>query len=175
VIAMTTAGRIAEEFYTEDISTGASNDIKQMTRMARKMVCEWGESERLGMVEYGEHEDYVFLGREMSRAREYSEATAQDIDREVRSIVDEAYARAKGIIIQHRAKIEKIAKGLLEYETLDASHIKEIMDFGEIRNPPKIESAPPPLPPPPTTASPNAPESSGADLPDGGFPAPAPA
>jgi cell division protease FtsH len=91
---MTTAGRIAEEFYTEDISTGASNDIKQMTRMARKMVCEWGESERLGMVEYGEHEDYVFLGREMSRAREYNEATAQDIDREVRSIVDEAYARA---------------------------------------------------------------------------------
>ena len=67
-------------------------------------------SDRLGMVEYGGHEDYVFLGREMSRAREYSEATAQDIDREVRRIVDEAYARAKSIILQHRDKIEKSPK-----------------------------------------------------------------
>jgi cell division protease FtsH len=149
LIAVTAAGRIAEELYTQDLSTGASNDIKQMTRLARKMVCEWGMSERLGMVEYGEHEDYVFLGRDISRARDYSESTAQEIDREVRRLVDEAYSRAKNVILQHREKVEIIAKALLEYETLDGDHIRDILQHGEMRNPPSIRPKPPKAEPPP--------------------------
>ena len=90
-------GRVAEEIVFGDVTNGARGDIQQATRLARKMVCEWGMSEKLGMVEYGEHEDYVFLGRDISRARDYSEATAQEIDREVRKLVDDAYERAKKI------------------------------------------------------------------------------
>ena len=101
-----------------------------MTRLARKMVCEWGMSDTLGMVEYGEHEDYVFLGRDITRSRDYSESTAQEIDREVRRLVDDAYNRAKKIILENRAKLEVIAKALLEFETLDAAHIKEIIANG---------------------------------------------
>jgi cell division protease FtsH len=149
LIAVTAAGRIAEELYTQDLSTGASNDIKQMTRLSRKMVCEWGMSERLGMVEYGEHEDYVFLGRDISKQRDYSEATAQEIDREVRRLVDEAYSRAKNLILQHREKVEIIAKALLEYETLDGDHIRDILEHGEMRNPPSIRPNPPKTEPPP--------------------------
>lgn len=152
LLAVTSAGRIAEELYTQDVSNGAAGDIKQMTRLSRKMVCEWGMSDRLGMVEYGEHEDYVFLARDMSRARDYSESTAQEIDREVRRLVDEAYGRAKEIITANRSALEAIAKALLEYETLDAEQIKDIIEHGEMRNPPtpppKQSSTPPPIPQP---------------------------
>jgi cell division protease FtsH len=175
MIAMTAGGRIAEEIFVQDFTTGASNDIKQMTRLARKMVCEWGMSEKLGMVEYGEHEDHVFLARDMGRARDYSEATAQEIDREVRRIVDEAYARAKDLIMTHRDKVELIAKALLEYETLDGEQVKEIIETGTMKNPPHKEKAPPPLPPPPTDAVPEPAEPKSPDFPSGGFPAPAPA
>jgi len=144
VIAMTAAGRIAEELFTKDLSTGASNDIKQMTRLARKMVCEWGMSDKMGMVEYGEHEDYVFLGRDINKSRDYSEATAQEIDREVRRLVDEGYARARDIIQTHRDKVEKIAKALLEFETLEGGHIREIVEHGDLLNPPT--STPPASP-----------------------------
>jgi cell division protease FtsH len=151
LLAVTAAGRIAEELYTQDVSNGAAGDIKQMTRLSRKMVCEWGMSDRLGMVEYGEHEDYVFLARDMSRSRDYSESTAQEIDREVRRLVDEAYSRAKQIITENRSKLEAIAKALLEYETLDADQIKDILEHGEMRNPPSIppkQPTPPPIPQP---------------------------
>lgn len=174
-IAVTAAGRIAEELFTGDFSTGASGDIKQMSRMARKMVCEWGMSEKLGMVEYGEHEDHVFLARDMGRSRDYSEATAQEIDREVRLLVDEGYARAKDLIMQHRDKVELIAKALLEYETLDGEQVKEIIETGMMKNPPLKEKAPPPLPPPPTDAVPDSTEPIKPEFPQGGFPAPAPA
>ena len=135
-IAMTAAGRIAEELYTKDLSTGASSDIKQMTRLARKMVCEWGMSERLGMVEYGEHEDHIFLARDMNKSHNYSESTAQEIDREVRRLVDEAYARAKDLIMSNRDKIEIIANALLEFETLSGDQVKDIVKTGKMSNPP---------------------------------------
>lgn len=174
-LAVTAAGRVAEELYSQDISNGAAGDIKQMTRLARKMVCEWGMSDKLGMVEYGEHEDHVFLARDMNRARDFSEATAQEIDREVRLLVDEAYARAKKVVHENRDKLELIAKGLLEYETLDAQHIRDIIEFGEIKNPPRKHKEPPPLPPEPVNAAPEPPESIKPELPPGGMPAPAPA
>jgi cell division protease FtsH len=100
------------------------------------MVCEWGMSEKMGMVEYGEHEDYVFLGRDISRARDYSEATAEQIDGEVRKLIDDAYQTAKRTLMAHRQTLEVIAKALLEYETLDGVQIKEIMEHGRLVNPP---------------------------------------
>src|SRR5438046_3010078 len=100
------------------------------------MVCEWGMSEKMGMVEYGEHEDYVFLGRDISRARDYSEATAEQIDKEVRKLIDDAYETAKTTLVTHRASLEAVAKALLEYETLDGPQIREIMEHGRLLNPP---------------------------------------
>jgi cell division protease FtsH len=175
LLAVTAAGRVSEELFTKDVSNGAAGDIKQMTRLARKMVCEWGMSDALGMVEYGEHEDYVFLARDMTRSRDYSESTAMEIDREVRRLVDEAYNRAKKIILENRDKLEVIAKALLVYETLDAAQIKEIIQHGELRNPPRKEKAPPPLPPPPADTVPGSPEPIKPGLPPGGLAAPAPA
>jgi len=130
------AGRVAEEIVFGDVTSGARGDIKMATGLARKMVCEWGMSEKLGMVEYGEHEDYVFLGRDISRARDYSEATAQEIDREVRKLCDDAYQRARKIVVENREKLETIARALLEYETLDGVHIRDIIKHGRMLNPP---------------------------------------
>ena len=94
-LSSTMGGRVAEEIVFGDVTNGARGDIKQATGIARRMVCEWGMSEKMGMVEYGEHEDYVFLGRDISRARDYSEATAEQIDREVRKLIDDAYTRPR--------------------------------------------------------------------------------
>jgi cell division protease FtsH len=136
-------GRVAEELIFGDVTSGASGDIRMATGTARKMVCEWGMSERLGMVEYGEHEDYVFLGRDISRARAYSEATAQEIDREVKRLCDDAYQKALKLLTQRKEALVAIAKALLEYETLDGTQIREIIDNGRLMNPP------PPIPPQP--------------------------
>ncbi|PYL65853.1 MAG: cell division protein FtsH [Verrucomicrobia bacterium] len=136
-------GRVAEEIIFGDVTNGAAGDIKMATAMARKMVCEWGMSEKLGMVEYGDHEDYVFLGRDISRARDYSEATAEEIDHEVRRLLDEAYQKAKQTLLANRAKLEVIAKALLEYETLDGSQIKEIIEHGRLLKPPPSATPPP--------------------------------
>jgi cell division protease FtsH len=129
-------GRVAEEIIFGDVTNGASGDIKMATNVARRMVCEWGMSETLGMVEYGEHEDYVFLGRDISRSRDYSEATAEQIDREVRKLIDDAYAKATQMLTDHRDKLEIIAKALLEYETLDGSQVRDIIEHGRMSNPP---------------------------------------
>jgi cell division protease FtsH len=142
-LVVSMGGRVAEEIVFGDVTSGARGDIQMATRLARKMVCEWGMSEKMGMVEYGEHEDYVFLGRDISRARDYSEATAEQIDTEVRKLVDDAYARAKGILVQNREKLEVIAKALLEFETLDGVQIREVIEHGRLINPP-------PGPPPPS-------------------------
>lgn len=173
-MAVIMGGRIAEEMFTCDISNGAAGDIKQATSLARRMVCEWGMS-RLGMISFSDNNDYVFLAKEVSRSREYSEATAQEIDKEVKRIIDEAYHRAKELLEKHRAKVEVIAKGLLEYETLDAKHILEILEFGEIRTPPVNTPKPPPAPPEPADAPTKPPGKPDRDLPPDGLPEPAPA
>ena len=152
-LAVKMGGRVAEEIVFGDVTNGAAGDIKMATAMARKMVCEWGMSEKLGMVEYGEHEDYVFLGRELTRNRDYSEATAEEIDREVRRLLDDAYQTAKQTLLANRENLDAIAKNLLEYETLDGMQIKELIQFGELKNPPPTigpESGPkmPPEKPP---------------------------
>ncbi len=143
-LAVTMGGRVAEEIVFGDVTNGASGDIRQATSMARRMVCEWGMSDELGMVEYGDGDGPVFLARDMGRTRNYSEATAQRIDIEVKRLIDEAYARAKELLLQHRDKLDAIAKALLEFETLDRGHIEDIMEHGEMRNPPPSPAPPPP-------------------------------
>jgi cell division protease FtsH len=142
-LAVSMGGRVAEEIVFGDVTNGARGDIKMATAIARRMVCEWGMSEKMGMVEYGDHEDYVFLGRDISRARDYSEATAEEIDHEVRKLLDDAYQLARQTLLAHRDKLEVIAKALLEYETLDGSQIKEIVEHGRLINPPPSITPPP--------------------------------
>ena len=97
-----------------DVTSGASGDIRMATNLAKRMVCEWGMSEALGMVEYGDNEEHVFLAKDISRPRNYSEATAQKIDHEIKRLIDEAYATAKRILTENRDKLESVAKALLE-------------------------------------------------------------
>ena len=135
-IAMAMAGRIAEELVSGDISTGASGDINQATHLARNMVCQWGMSDKVGMVQYGSDNDNVFLGRDFAAKKDYSEKTAQEIDEEVRRIITEAYNRSKQLIETNRDKLEMIANALLEYETLDGSQVEDIIRTGTFTPPP---------------------------------------
>lgn len=136
-IAGVMGGRIAEEVVLGDCTSGASNDIKQATYLARHMVTEWGMSERIGMVNVSGHEEHMFLGRDLFKGREVSEQTAREIDEEVRLIIDNCYAKAKEIIISERDKLVALAEALLEYETLDAAEIDEIFTTGKLANPPR--------------------------------------
>jgi cell division protease FtsH len=144
MIAVTMAGRIAEEVVSDDISTGATGDIQQATQLARAMVTQWGMSEKLGMVQYGENNEYVFLGREMIRSKDYSERTAQEIDHEVKRLIDEGFQVAKGIIDGNRDKLEMIANCLLEYETLEGFQVEEIVRTGKFTPPPPAPEVGPP-------------------------------
>jgi cell division protease FtsH len=128
------AGRIGEKVVTGDVSNGASSDIKQATRMARQMVCEWGMSD-LGPIAYNENSDTIFLGREISRNQTHSDETARRIDEAVSKIVSEQYARAEKIIADHAEAHRKIAEALLEHETLDGVHVMEILKTGSIQTP----------------------------------------
>ncbi len=175
-IAMIMGGRIAEEIVSQDISTGAAMDIQQGTKIARAMVCEYGMSDKLGMVQYGDHDEYVFLGREMGRSKVYSEDTAREIDSEIKRIIDEQYKIAKDLITQNIDKLELIAKSLLEYETLEGAQVEEIVRTGRLTPPPPptnvdpLHGAPAGTPLPEAPAKPTPPK-----LPPGlGNPAPAP-
>ena len=119
-----------------------------------------------GMVEYGENQGEVFLARDISRDRNYSEATAQKIDGEIKRVIDRAYADAKRILLEKRDKLELIAQALLEYETLDASHIMDLIEYGEMRNPP-TSPRPPSLPDEPPQKA-KAPKADGAQEDDDG-------
>ena len=143
-IAIGVAGRIAEELVLHDISNGASGDIRQVTKIARHMVCDWGMSP-LGMVAYGESNDTVFLGREITRNQHYSEETARKIDAEVTRIINEQYKRATEVISTHRNALDKIAEALLEFETIEGKHVMEILKTGAISSP-VIRELPPALP-----------------------------
>jgi len=175
-IIMAMGGRIAEEYVTDDVSSGASMDIQQATELAKAMVMHWGMSEKLGHVLYGEAQEYVFLGRDMMRTKEYSEATAEAIDFEVKRIVDESYTTATELIAAHRAKLEIIATNLLEYETLSGAQVEDIIRTGNFSPPPKppenvspMMGAPAGTPLPETPVKPTPPK-----LPGLGTPAPAP-
>ncbi len=126
-IAMMMGGRAAEELVLESQTTGAGNDIERSTEIARKMVCEWGMSEKLGPLTFGKKEEQIFLGREFAQHRDYSEDTARLIDDEIRKIVTQSYERAKGIIRQNMATLHRLANTLLDKEVLDGNQIDRIM------------------------------------------------
>ncbi len=127
-------GRVSEEVVFDDITSGASQDIKMATEIARHMVCDWGMS-GMGPVAYGENQDHIFLGKEITRDQNYSEKTAQHIDSEIYKIIDAQHKRSTELITERREALEKIAQALLEYETLEGKHVYEIIEFGEIRSP----------------------------------------
>ncbi|HSY54267.1 MAG TPA: ATP-dependent zinc metalloprotease FtsH [Opitutaceae bacterium] len=170
-LATTSGGRIAEDLVMDDITSGAAMDIKQMTTIARHMVCDWGMSS-LGPVAYGENQDTVFLGREITRSQNYSEETARKIDAEIQRIINEQYERARQIIIERREALDKVAAALIEYETIEGRHVLEILQFGEIRSP-VLPATPPKLEGKPTAKKPS--EKSATEPLTPGSAAPAPA
>lgn len=126
-IAILMGGRVAEEVALQNMTTGAGNDIERATDLARKMICEWGMSEKLGPLTFGKKEQEIFLGREISQHRDYSESTAIEIDNEVRRVVTENYERAKHIIQTNFSALKALAEALLEKESLDAPEIEKII------------------------------------------------
>jgi len=126
-------GRVAEEVALDDITSGARSDIKQATDLARKMVCEWGMTETMGPLAYGEKEEHIFLGREIDKHVEYSEQTAQKIDEEVRKLIDAAYAKAKNLILENRDKLEAITQALIEFEVIDGEEVTALINGEKIR------------------------------------------
>ncbi|MFH0937732.1 MAG: ATP-dependent zinc metalloprotease FtsH [Planctomycetota bacterium] len=146
-IKMMYGGRIAEYMFTGDITTGAKNDIDQASALVRRMVCEWGMSEKLGPIKYGEHEEDVFLGREMASRQMHSDATAIAIDEEVRQIIDQCYRAADEILQQKRDEIELIAKTLMEHEVLNGEELKMLLTSGKLtKREPGKQVTPRPLP-----------------------------
>ena len=134
-LAVAMGGRIAEEiiFGPSKVTTGASSDISMATNIARKMVTEWGMSDKLGPLAYGENEQEIFLGHSVTQKKNISENTAQEIDKEVRKIVDEAYKKARLIIKKNITQLHRLAKGLLHYETLTGDEIKDIIKGKKIK------------------------------------------
>jgi len=150
-ISVMFGGRIAEEVFMKQMTTGASNDFERATDLARQMVTQWGMSDKLGPMVYGENEGEVFLGRSVTTHKNMSEKTMQTVDAEVRRIVDEQYAIARKLIEANKDKIEAMTQALLEWETIDSDQINDIMEG----RPPR-----PPKPPQSTTSSSTSGESS---------------
>ena len=126
-IAVLLGGRAAEELMMNHMTTGAGNDIERATDLARKMVCEWGMSEKLGPLTFGKKQEEIFLGREISQHRDYSEETAIMIDNEVKRLVMENYDRAKNLLKDNINTLKALAEALLEKEVLDGPEIEEII------------------------------------------------
>jgi cell division protease FtsH len=129
-IASLFGGRLAEEiiFGADSVTTGAQNDIKRATDIARNMVTKWGLSEKLGPLAYGEEDGEVFLGHTVTQHKNISDQTAHDIDEEVRHFIDSGYMRAKEILESHMDKLHMMADALMKYETIDSDQIKDIME-----------------------------------------------
>jgi cell division protease FtsH len=127
VIAVRLAGRMAEKLFTDDISNGAADDLKKATHLARRMVCQWGMSENLGPMTFSQAEDHVFLGREMTKQRDYSEETARRIDVEVKNLLTQQEQRVAKLLQENRDLLQKLASALLENETLEKQQIIEIL------------------------------------------------
>ncbi|CAG9933727.1 ATP-dependent zinc metalloprotease FtsH [Candidatus Nitrotoga arctica] len=161
-LAVLFGGRIAEEIFMHQMTTGASNDFERATEMARRMVTQWGMSEALGTMVYGENEGEVFLGRSVTTHKNVSEATMQKVDEEIRRIIDQQYALARGLIEANRDKVEAMAKALLEFETLDSDQLDDIM-AGKPPRPPKViqsskDAQPPQDAAPTASGTPSAPQ-----------------
>jgi cell division protease FtsH len=126
-LAVMIGGRAAEEMVFQTATSGAGNDLIQATQLARKMVLDWGMSERLGRVAWGKDRDEVFLGEEIAHRREYSETTAREIDEEVKSILDEAYQRAAASLQKYREELDRIAEVLLQKEEITGQEVLDLI------------------------------------------------
>jgi cell division protease FtsH len=153
-IAVSFGGRIAEEVFLNQMTTGAASDFEHATQMARIMVTRYGMSDLLGPMVYGENDGEVFLGRSVTTHKNVSEATLQKVDAEIRRIIDEQYSLARKLIEKNRDKVEVMAKALLELETLDSDQVNDIM-AGKPPRPPKPAQVPQQ---PPQAGAPGAPE-----------------
>jgi len=131
-ITLLLGGRVAEELVLNRIGSGAQNDIKEASKLARKMVTQWGMSEKLGPITYGDHDEQIFLGKEIAVRKDYSERTAQEIDEEVKRIVHECYLKAKKILTDNMDKLHRVANALIEREVLTGDDIKILLNGGEL-------------------------------------------
>lgn len=125
-------GRVAEALVLKEISSGASNDLQRATQLARQMICEYGMSENIGPVTFGHRQDQVFLGRDIARDKDYSEEVAAEIDKEVRSFMEDAYAATEKLLSDNIDKLHVIAKALMEKETLEEEEINQLVKYGHI-------------------------------------------
>ena len=130
-IAMTMGGRAAEDLVFKRFTTGASDDLKKATELARKMVCQWGMSEKLGPLTYVEDAGHVFLGRDLQQHKEFSNESMRMIDEEVLEILSSSYERAKKILKKYRKALESLAKTLIEQETIDGDCVLQVMQENE--------------------------------------------
>ena len=128
-------GRLAEELFLDTLTTGSGNDIENATELARKMVCQYGMS-ALGPLTFGRQEEQIFLGREISQHRDYSEQTASTIDKNVRDFVMQGYERAKQILTENKEALTRIAEALLERETLDSADVQMLIDGKPLKEKP---------------------------------------
>jgi cell division protease FtsH len=167
-VATTFGGRIAEEiiFGPENVTTGAASDIHQATAIARRMVTEWGMSERLGRIRYSENEEEVFLGHSVTQRKNVSDATAKLIDEEIRRIVDEGEQTARRVLTEHIDELNILAKGLLEFETLSGEECESLLRGEEIV---RTDSDDPPRMTPRRSSIPPAGGLRGKDKPAGGL------
>ena len=141
-IAVLMGGRAAEELVLNQMTTGAGNDIERATELARKMVCEWGMSDKLGPLTFGKKEEHIFLGKEMAQRRDFSEETAEEIDDEIKKIVTENYARAKKLLESNIGALHRLARALLEKEILDAVEIDRLIHSDDGEGPKEPHASP---------------------------------
>jgi len=140
-LAMLLGGRVAEEMLFKDATTGAQNDLERATKIARKMVCEYGMSDKLGPLTLGQKQEQVFLGRDFASHPDYSGEIAYEIDKEIRRILDEAYDKAEDILTKERKKLDKIAKALIEKETLEKDELRRLLEGKRRNSPPKVKGS----------------------------------
>jgi cell division protease FtsH len=140
MLAVFMGGRAAEEIACSDITTGAQNDIMQATRIARAMVCEWGMSDILGPQAFGANQDVVFIGKEVARQQEMSEETARKVDAEVSRLINEAYDKARSVLIERRTWLDLLAKALIEWETLDGEEVLALFREGKLNKVKKTDT-----------------------------------
>ena len=131
-VTISLGGRVAEELILNRIGTGAQEDIKQASRLVRKMIMQWGMSSAMGAISYGDQEEQIFLGKEIAVRRDYSEDTAREIDNEVRTLMNECYDRARRVLAEHTDELHRVAKALLDRESLDAEDIQILLNNGTL-------------------------------------------
>ena len=141
-LAVLMGGRAAEDLIFNTFTTGAGNDIERATEMARKMVCEWGMSDKMGPLSFGKKDESIFLGREMAMHKNFSEKTAEHIDDEIKRIVDESYERALGLLRENIQTLHDLSEWLIDKENLTGDQVDEIIKTGKLTDPDPVPAQP---------------------------------